>query len=131
MGLLVTGCSSVTEPLKSPFPARAGTESKLTLQYRVGHDAIAPSRFVGVVGDGITPGLNIVWELPPPKSEAMKVAQQEEMERFHRLIGMLEARLINGVEFECTGTLSPFVLRATTVPRPTDRGLRQIEASRP
>jgi len=101
----------------------------VTLQYRVAGDAFAPSKFVAVVGDGITFGLSLVWELPPPKSEAQKLAQQDEKERFHRLIDMLEAKQINGVEFECKGKLSHFELHATSVPRLTDMGVREVENS--
>jgi len=101
----------------------------VTLQYRVAGDAFAPSKFVGVVGDGLTMGLSLVWELPLPKSEAQKLVQQEEKERFHRLIEMLEARQLNGVEFECTGKLTHFVLHATAVPHLTDMGARQVENS--
>jgi hypothetical protein len=107
----------------------SGKEKKVTLQYIVASDAFAPSRFVAVVGDGTSWGLSLVWELPLPKSEAQKLVQQEEKERFHRLIEMLEARQINGVEFECRGKLNPFVLHATTVPRLTDMGVRQVEDS--
>ena len=128
MGLLATGCSGVAEPLNVQFPSRPGPERKVTLEYRVARDAFAPSRFVGVVGDGITMGLSLVWELPSPETDENKVAQQEERERFQRLIEMLEARQINGVEFECTGKLTPFVLHATSVPRLTEKGLRQIES---
>jgi hypothetical protein len=108
----------------------SGKEKKVTLQYLAASDAFAPSRFVAVVGDGTSWGLSLVWELPLPKSEAQKLVQQEEKERFHRLIEMLEARQINGVEFECRGKLNPFVLHATTVPRLTDTGVRQIEDSK-
>jgi hypothetical protein len=126
MGLLVAGCSGAAETLKVQSPS-SGAENKVTLEYRIAHDAFAPSRFVGVVGDGITWGLSLVWELPPPESEAEKVAQQEEKERFYRLLEMLEAWQINGVEFECAGKLSPFVLHARAVPRLTARGLQQFE----
>jgi hypothetical protein len=115
--LLAAGCAGMAE-----------TEQRVTLQYRIAHDAFAPSRFVGVVGDGITHGLSLVWELPPPESEEQKAAQQREKERFHRLLETLEARQLNGVEFECTGKLDRFVLHAATVPRPTAKGLRQIES---
>ena len=116
MELLAAGCSAVAE-----------AEQRVTLQYRVARDAFAPSRFVGVVGDGITPGLSLVWELPLPESEEQKAAQQQEKERFHRLLETLEARQLNGVEFECTGRVDRFVLHATAVPRLTEKGLRQIE----
>lgn len=127
MGLLAAGCSGVAETLTVQSTPRSGTEEPVTLQYRVARDALAPSKFVGVVGDGITLGLSLVWELPLPESDEKKVAQQREKERFYRLIEMLEARQINGVEFECTGKLNRFVLHATSVPRLTGRGLRQIE----
>jgi hypothetical protein len=128
MGLLAAGCFGVEEALQVHSP-RSGTDEKVTLQYRVAHDAFAPSRFVGVVGDGITWGLSLVWELPPPKSESEKAAQEEDKKRFRRLLEMLEARQINGVEFECTGKLDRFALHATSVPHPTERGLRQIEGT--
>jgi len=127
IALLATACSGVAETLNVPSAPNSGKEQKVTLQYRVSRDAFAPSKFVGVVGDGITNGLSLVWELPLPESEAQKLVQQEEKERFDSLIEMLEARQINGVEFECTGKLSYFELRATTVPRLTDVGVRQID----
>lgn len=126
MGLLAAGCSEA-ETLNVQSPPGSGTEM-VTLQYRVARDALAPSKFVGVVDSGITQGLLLVWELPSPESEENKLAQQEEKERFHRLIELLEVRQINGVEFECTGKLNHFELRAATVPRLTERGLRQIES---
>ena len=129
MALLATACSGVADTLNVASAPNSGKEKKVTLQYRVAGDAFAPSRFVAVVGDGITFGLSLVWELPLPKSEAQKLVQQEEKERFHRLIEMLEAKQINGVEFECRGKLNPFVLHATTVPRLTNMGVRQVEDS--
>jgi hypothetical protein len=128
--LLATGCSGVAGTLKVQSPSRSGSERKVTLQYRTAHDALAPSRFVGVVGDGITMGLSLVWALPSSESGESNVAQQEEKERLQRLIEMLEAREMNGVEFECTGKLNGFELHATSVPRLTKKGLRQIESMR-
>ena len=127
MALLATACAGVAETSNVLSAPNSGKVRKLTLEYRVAGDAVAPSRFVAVVGDGITFGLSLVWELPLPKSEAEKRVQREEKERFHRLIEMLEARQINGVEFECRGKLDYFVLRATTVPRLTDMGVREVE----
>lgn len=127
IALLATACSGMAEISSVASAPISGKQRKVTLQYRVAGDAIAPSRFVAVVGDRMTLGLSLVWELPLPKSEAQKLVQQEEKERFHRLIEMLEAREINGVEFECTGKLTYFVLHATSVPRLTKLGVRQIE----
>jgi hypothetical protein len=129
IALLATACSGVAETLNVASAPNSVKEKKVTLQYRVARDAFAPSKFVGVVGDGITPGLSLIWELPLPESKAQELVQQEEKERFHRLIEMLEARQINGVEFECTGDLNRFVLRATAVPRLTEMGVRQVENS--
>ena len=130
LGLLTAGCSGVEKISMERPPPRAGAEGMVTLQYRVARDALAPSRFVGVMGDGITLGLSLVWDLPVAESEEEKLARDEEKERFHRLIEMLEAQQINGVEFECAGTLNRFVLHAATVPRLTPKGLRQVEESR-
>jgi len=130
LGLLAAGCSGVAETLRVQSPSGSGSEKRVTLQYRVAGDALAPSRFVGVVGDEITLGLSLVFSLPSSESEKKNVAQQKEKERFQRLIEMLEARQINGVEFECTGKLNPFVLHATSVPRLTKKGLRQVESMR-
>jgi hypothetical protein len=116
-GLLAVGCA--TAPASKP-------ESELTLQYRVAGDAISPSRFVALVGDGMTFGLTLVWALPAPEGAEQRRVQQEQREEFDRLIRMLEARQINGAEFECTGSLRGFELHAATVPRLTEDGLRLI-----
>jgi hypothetical protein len=127
MGLLAAGCSGTPERVDWQSLSIPGAEKVVSLQYRTARDAFAPSKFVGVVGDGITMGLNLVWELPPPSSERMRMAQHEEKERFNRTLEMLEARQINGAEFECSGKLEGLLLHVTSVPRLTERGLRQFE----
>jgi hypothetical protein len=102
----------------------------LTLQYRIARDAFASSKFVAILGDGITPGLTLDWQLPSSDREKEKIAQQEDKERFHHLIELLEAKQINGVEFECSGKLNGVMLQATGYPHLTEKGRRQIEEQR-
>ncbi len=124
---LLEGCAGAGMALQTQSPRRYETMHVVNLQYRIAHDSFAPSKFVGVVGNGITPGLSLVWELPVLESDEQKLAQREELQRFHRLLALIEERQINGVEFECACRLDGFVLYATAVPRLTKKGLRQIE----
>ena len=117
IGWLAAGCAIA--------PATRA-ESELTLQYRVAGDAVAPSRFVALIGDGMTFGLTLVWALPVPEGAERRRVQQEQRDEFDRLIEMLEAQQINGAEFECRGGLDGFELHAATVPRLTEDGLRLI-----
>ena|SRR5688572_4872254 len=117
LALLAAGCAVAAAP-----------EKALTLQYRTARDAVAPSRFVALIGDGMTTGLILVWELPAPGDENQKRVQREQKEAFDRLLEVLEARQINGVEFECTGRLDGIELRLTTVPRLSESGLRRMQS---
>jgi hypothetical protein len=130
VGLLAAACLSSQKALKAQSSARSGTAGLVTLQYRISRDAFAPSKFVVIVGGGMSSGVTLVWRLPSPESDEEKIAQQEDKERFHHLIELLEAKQINGVEFECSGNLRGLVLQATDVPHLTDRGRRQIETQR-
>jgi hypothetical protein len=112
IGCLGSGCSS----------------AHLTLQYRTARDAVAPSKFVAVMADGMTPGLSLEWDLPPARSETARAAQQQAKEQFLGLIDSLEARQINGVEFECSGELKGFAVRVKSVPQLTEKGKAQIKA---
>jgi hypothetical protein len=96
-----------------------------TLQYRVARDAFAPSRFVAVIDGGISPPLELIWDLP--KSEAQTI----EKARFDELIQSLEAEQINGVEFTCSGEWiqQGSKLRVTTVPKLTDAGRNRVQDS--
>ena len=104
---------------------KAGQTEKVTLQYRVARDAVAPSRFVAVSDKGISAPLDITWGL-------LK-ADEKKKEEFDALIKILEEKQINGVEFECKGEwlMSGAILRVTTVPQLTEEGEKRItEAAR-
>jgi hypothetical protein len=98
---------------------------KVTLQYRVARDAVAPSRFVAVSDKGISAPLHITWDLPK--------AEDKKRGEFDALIKTLEDKQINGVEFECMGEwlMRGATLRVTTVPQLTEEGKKRItEAAR-
>jgi hypothetical protein len=104
---------------------RAGRTERITLQYRVARDAVAPSRFVAVSDKGISAPLHITWDLPK--------AEDKKKEKFDALIKTLEDKQINGVEFECKGEwlMTGAILRVTTVPQLTEEGKKRItEAAR-
>ena len=112
-------------PAQEEAKEKAGRTEKITLQYRVARDAVAPSRFVAVSDKGISAPLDITWDLP--KAEGIKKGE------FDALIKKLEEKQINGVEFECKGEwlMSGAILRVTTVPQLTEEGKKRItEAAR-
>jgi len=100
---------------------KAGRTEKVTLQYRVARDAVAPSRFVAVSDKGISASLDITWDLPR--------AEDQKKEEFDALIKKLEDKQINGVEFECKGEWVErgAILRLTTVPRLTEEGKKRVK----
>jgi len=102
---------------------------KVTLQYRVARDGFAPSRFVAVIGGGISQPLVVSWDLPNHKDKDKKKAQEKQKKGFDDLIKKLEANEINGVEFECKGEWlkKGFRLRITSVPQPTEAGKKTIK----
>lgn len=108
---------------------QADRTEKVTLQYRMARDAIAPSKFVAVIDGGISLPLELIWDLPKPEDKEKKEAQDKQKKRFDNLIRRLEEKGINGVEFECTGEwlLKGFKLRVTSVPQPTEAGERRIK----
>jgi hypothetical protein len=99
---------------------RADRTERVTLQYRVARDAIAPSRFVAVSDKGISGPLDITWDLPK--------AEEKKREEFDALIKKLEDKQINGVEFECKGEwlMRGAILQVTTVPQLTKEGKKRI-----
>src|SRR3972149_11673691 len=103
-------------PAQEEAKEKAGRTEKVTLQYRVARDAVAPSRFVAVSDKGISAPLDITWGL-------LK-ADEKKKEEFDALIKILEEKQINGVEFECKGEwlMSGAILRGTTVSRLTGEG---------
>ena len=112
-------------PAQEEAKEKAGRTEKITLQYRVARDAVAPSRFVAVSDKGISAPLDITWDIP--KAEEIKKKE------FDALIKKLEEKQINGVEFECKGEwlMSGAILRVTTVPQLTEEGKKRItEAAR-
>ena len=109
---------------------KAAPTEKFTLQYRVAWDAFAPSKFVAVIDGGLTLPLQVSWDLPKLTDEDKKEAQEKQKKEFDDLIKMLEAKKINGVEFECQGEwlIKGSKLRLTTVPQPTESGKKTIKA---
>lgn len=113
--------------------ADASTTASLelvTIQYRVARDAYAPSQFVALIDGGMSPPLEVVWDLGAGSERHDRDALGERKSEFDRLIRDLEARGINGVEFSCQGEwlIEGARLRLTSVPEPTDAGKEQIEA---
>jgi hypothetical protein len=107
---------------------KSGPTEKVTLQYRVALDAVAPSRFVALIDGGISVPLELTWDLPQPEIPAKREAQQKQ-KKFDDLIKTLEEKGLNGVEFECSGEWlhKGFRLRVTSVPQPTAAGQRRIK----
>jgi hypothetical protein len=105
---------------------------KVTLQYRVARDAFAPSQFVVVSDGGISPPVVLTWNLLKSNEKGEREAQERQKARFDQLIRDLEARQINGVEFECRCELIPdrATLRIMTVPELTAAGRKRIRDSR-
>jgi hypothetical protein len=128
-----TGRLSVAIVLGVVAAARLGAQDRpktdsietITLQYRVAQDAFAPSRFIAVIGDAISPPLELVWDLPQTAAHENKKAQ------FDDLIRSLEAKQINGVEFECRAEWiqKGAKLRITNVPELSASGTKRIQDS--
>src|SRR5262245_48171608 len=115
-------------PAQEKDKKKADPTEKVTLQYRIARDAFAPSRFVAVIDGGISLPLVVSWDLPKPKDKTKKEAWEKQKKEFDDLIKKLEAKEINGVEFECRGEWlkKGFKLRITTVPQPTEAGKKWI-----
>lgn len=109
-----------TAPGQEKAKEKAGRAEKVTLQYRVARDAVAPSRFVAVSDKGMSAPFDITWDLPK--------AEEKKKEEFDALIKTLEDKQINGVEFECKGEwlMGGAILRVTTVPQLTNEGKKRI-----
>ena len=107
---------------------KADPTETVTLQYRVARDAFAPSKFVAVIDGGITLPLTLSWDLAKLEDQDKRKAQEKQKKEFDDLIKKLEAKGINGVEFECKGEwlTKGYKLRATTVPQPTEAGKKRI-----
>ena len=82
---------------------KADRTERITLQYRVARDAFAPSKFVAVIDGGMSPPLELIWDLPVPAAKDERLAQERQKTEFDALIKHLEAKQINGVEFDCRG----------------------------
>ena len=107
---------------------KADRTEKVTLQYRVARDAFAPSRFLAVLDKELSAPLEIAWDLKAEGKEN-KEAQEQQKKEFDDLIKKLEAKQINGVEFECQAEWLKrgFKLRVTSVPQPTEIGKKRIK----
>jgi hypothetical protein len=117
---------------QQPDKPKTDPVGKITLQYRVARDAFAPSRFVAVIDDGLSPPLAIIWDLARPDKDTREALETQKI-RFDALIRALETQQINGVEFECQGVWiqKGAALRITTVPEPTEAGKQRITNSAP
>src|SRR5262245_56514427 len=102
---------------------------KVILQYRTSRDAISPSKFVAVINGGISFPLEVTWDLPKPEEKEKKEAQDKLKKEFDDLIKSLEAKEINGAEFECKGEWlkKGFKVRITTVPALTGNGKKRVK----
>jgi hypothetical protein len=107
---------------------KADPTERITLQYRVARDAFAPSKFVALIDGGMSIPLELIWDLPVPAAKDEGLAQERQKTEFDALIKHLEAKQINGVEFDCRGewVQKGTRLRITTVPQPTETGKRKI-----
>jgi hypothetical protein len=108
--------------------SKADRTERIMLQYRVARDAFAPSKFVAVIDVGMSIPLELIWDLPVPAAKDERLAQERQKTEFDALIKHLEAKQINGVEFDCSGewVQKGTKLRITTVPQPTETGKRKI-----
>jgi hypothetical protein len=82
---------------------KAGPTERITLQYRVARDAFAPSNFVTVIDGGMSLPLELIWDIPMAVEKNKRQAQERQKVEFDALIESLEAKQINGVEFDCSG----------------------------
>jgi hypothetical protein len=112
---------------------KANPTERITLQYRVARDAFAPSKFVALIDGGMSLPLELIWDLPMPVEKDEQQAQEKQKAEFYALIRSLEAKQINGVEFDCSGgwVQKGTKLRIMTVPQPTETGKRKIRDSGP
>lgn len=117
-------------PAQEKEKPKADPVEKVTIQYRVARDAVAPSQFVAVIDGGTSFPLEVTWDLPKLDDKAKREAQEKEKAKFDDLVKGLEAKLINGVEFECKGewVKKGFKLRITTIPEATEAGKKRIKA---
>jgi hypothetical protein len=127
MGVMIACATSAQAQEKDK--EKADPTEKVTLQYRVARDAFAPSRYVAVINGGISLALDVQWDLPKLDDKEKRDAQEKAKKEFDDLIQKLEAKEINGVEFECRGEWlkKGLKLRITTVPQPTEAGKQTIK----
>jgi len=71
---------------------KAGPTEKVTLQYRIALDAIAPSKFVALIDGGMSVPLELSWDLPQPESPAKREARQKQKKQFDDMIKTLEEK---------------------------------------
>jgi hypothetical protein len=104
--------------------SKADLTERITLQYRVARDAFAPSKFVALIDGGMSIPLELIWDLPVQVEKDERQTQERQKTEFDALIEHLEAKQINGVEFDCSGewVQKGTKLRITTVPQPTETG---------
>jgi hypothetical protein len=92
----------------------------------------SPSKFVAVVGGGISAPLELVWSLPSLDDKRRSEAQGRQKREFDDLVKQLEQKNINGVEFESTGVWEPgFRFRLTSVPWLSEAGKRTLKEAPP
>jgi hypothetical protein len=91
-------------------------------------DAFAPSKFVALTDGRMSLPLELRWDLPKLDDQDKREAQQKQKKEFDDLIKKLEAKGINGLEFECQGEWlkKGRQLRVTSVPQPTDTSKKRI-----
>jgi len=81
-----------------------------------------------LIDGGMSIPLELIWDLPMAVEKDERQAQERQKTEFDALIKHLEAKQINGVEFDCSGewVQKGAKLRITTVPQPTETGKRKI-----
>jgi hypothetical protein len=127
LAAVIVALATVATGQERDKPKRGPTE-RIMLQYRVARDAFAPSKFVAVIDGGMSPPLELIWDLAMPVEKNKRKAQERQKAEFDALIKSLEAKQINGVEFDCSGewVQKGTKLRIRTVPQPTETGKRKI-----
>ncbi len=97
---------------------KGDADEKVTLQYRVKTDAVAPSQFIAFHDGGASPFLKITWDIPGDQKEELDTLLRE-----------LERKQINGVEFVCRGQWLKrgALLRVTTMPQLTENGKKRMK----
>jgi hypothetical protein len=107
--------------------AKTKGPERIVLQYLIRDDARASSQFVAILDGGMRAPLILTWELPKPRDNKAREAQERQKRQFEKLIETLEQKEINGIEFECRGQWLQrgVVVKVMSVPQLTKSGKRR------